>query len=177
LSTCPNCTQGIQVEEKHYGTIFTCPNCRAVFYIGWDGSPEVSEQEPAAAPVEAFEDQPVEALTETTSELAIETAAEAEAEETYAEVSQFANASESSGPLTYHLQIKGLELADTFEKVREAMTDSRFGWDVDQLMSTIHFGELRLNHVSPTKAAVLVGRIKGLPIEISWKQEVYSVES
>lgn len=92
----------------------------------------------------------------------------------FADVVIYANDNEAaSGPLTYTLQIRGLELADTFEKLREALTDSRFGWDVEEVMGRVSAGELVLPGLNPTKASILVGRIKYLPIELEWTQEVF----
>lgn len=40
LTECPQCHQQIEIEIAHHGTLFTCPMCSAVYFVGWDGKPE-----------------------------------------------------------------------------------------------------------------------------------------
>lgn len=267
---CPVCQKGLEIADKHFGTLFSCPHCRAVFYIGWDGTPEVGHHEPdpvaeegspaeapaadeewrpsedpapwggqtverspepAApeeppawtppenppefAPVEPPPSEPSWSAPETPAaefappaEVATEFAAVEEAPEAitetpmaeesapepynfdqplgapsaptvtdsgdFSEVTSYANSEAATGPISYLIVVRGLELADTFEKLREALTDSRFGWDVEEVMSRVRSGELTLKGLNPTKASILVSRIKYLPVELEWKQEVFS---
>ncbi|HRO67343.1 MAG TPA: hypothetical protein PL182_07255 [Pseudobdellovibrionaceae bacterium] len=90
-----------------------------------------------------------------------------------ADVLNYGNQENSTGPLTYTVLIAGLELAETFEKLKEALTDSRFNWESDEVMAQVQAGRLELKGLNPTKASILINRIKYLPIEVSWKQEVY----
>lgn len=215
------------------GALFTCPHCSAVFFVGWDGQPEIAaphEAEPHEAepetPVEFDPNLPIENPLEMPTPQSFETEvpapqeiepeqnitpesfdpqgeavsfestdmpvmgdsflggesfAPAAAVETptpvasndFSDVVEYGNQSQEQGPLTYTVQIKGLELADTFERLREALTDSRFGWDTDELMTQVQNGCLDLKGLSPTKASILINRIKSLPIEVSWKQEIF----
>ncbi len=45
MTSCPSCQQPVEVLEQHKGTLFTCPHCNAVFFIDWNGQPEVAEHE------------------------------------------------------------------------------------------------------------------------------------
>ena len=91
-----------------------------------------------------------------------------------AEVAEFGNADVSAGPLAYTVVVSGIELAQTFGELRDAITDSRFSWDADKMMKSIQSGRLEVTGLSATKAAILVHRLKYLPVEISWTQEIYA---
>lgn len=95
------------------------------------------------------------------------------ADEGMADVLDYANQENAAGPLAYTVVVEGLELAETFEKLKEALTDSRFNWEPDEVMAQVRSGRLELKGLNPTKASILINRIKYLPIEVSWKQEVY----
>ncbi|MBX3039697.1 MAG: hypothetical protein KF789_03180 [Bdellovibrionaceae bacterium] len=94
-------------------------------------------------------------------------------DEGMADVLNYGNQENAAGPLAYTVVIEGLELAETFEKLKEALTDSRFNWESDEVMAQVKAGRLELKGLNPTKASILINRIKYLPIEVSWKQEVY----
>ncbi|MBX3034547.1 MAG: zf-TFIIB domain-containing protein [Bdellovibrionaceae bacterium] len=217
MAACPNCHQAIEITDQHAGTLFTCPHCRAVFFVGWDGQPEAAapaendevetpafsgdqpvpfsfeplpetplppeeaavfgenpggEETPAAPPDPDNFDQPIAPVSEESAAgFGVEPTSPAPSD--LGSVVEYANASASTGPLRYILILRGLELASTVRELREALTDSRFGWDVDDIMAHLKNGELRLKPMNPTKASILVNRIKSLPIEVSWRQEVY----
>ena len=90
---------------------------------------------------------------------------------------EYGNADHPTGPLYYSVLIRGLDLTETFQQLREALTDSRFQWDVDDLMAQVKNGCLELKNLNPTKASILVSRIKYFPVEVSWKQEAYGASS
>ena len=92
----------------------------------------------------------------------------------FAEVTDFANSDTNTGPLSYSVTIEGIENSHIVNQLKEALTDSRFGWDVAELVAQIGFGRLILKGISPTVASVLVNRIKFLPLKISWRQDVLS---
>lgn len=93
------------------------------------------------------------------------------------EVAVFGNSSTPAGPLSYGIVIEGIELAETYGQLRDAITDSRFAWDADKVMKSIKSGRLELKGMNATKAALLVHRLKYLPVEISWSQEIYAASS
>ena len=88
-------------------------------------------------------------------------------------IQEYANSEISrakDGPLLVRILISGIDTKEIRESLREAITDSRFGWDVDAVMSTIAKGELRVENVSPVKASIAINRIKRLPVRIRWEQ-------
>lgn len=92
----------------------------------------------------------------------------------FADVVEFANTNTSGGPISYTVFIDGVESSRLVHDLREAMTDSRFGWDVNELLTHIGGGRLTLKGLTPAKASVLINRIKYLPFKISWRQDVLS---
>ncbi len=40
---CPNCQSEQKVTENHYGALYTCTSCQAVYFINFDGQPEYGE--------------------------------------------------------------------------------------------------------------------------------------
>jgi hypothetical protein len=88
-------------------------------------------------------------------------------------ISEYANSELSQakdGPLLFRLVISGIDSKEIRASLREAMEDSRFGWDVDAVMRSIVKGELRIDHVSPVKATIMISRIKCMPVRIRWEQ-------
>ena len=247
------------------GTIFTCPHCDAVYFINWDGQPEMAnheEEAPASSgasepapefvtdyneavpaieqgytpeqiieqpadfsdqgynpdqfepaqgyspdqsaygqdqqgeepPVSDFGYQPETyessgdqgvVASETTDEAPFDfsqtldyvepaPAATVSDDANFADVVEFANANVGAGPLAYTVFIEGVESSQLVYQLREAMTDSRFGWDVNELLTHIGGGRLTLKGLTPAKASVLINRIKYLPFKITWRQDVLS---
>lgn len=40
---CPSCHKDVTLQEKDIGALFTCPECRSVYFINFDGTPEYGE--------------------------------------------------------------------------------------------------------------------------------------
>ncbi|MGE5085006.1 MAG: hypothetical protein ACM3MG_01800 [Bacillota bacterium] len=215
------------------GTIFTCPHCDAVYFINWNGQPEMaSHDEEAGASsaassefvsdyneaVPAIEqgytpeeitEQPADqnyspnqfeseegeqnfgdqgfVSSESTEEAAFDfsqtldyvepapaPSSNVSDDANFADVIEFANANVGAGPLAYTVFIEGIESSQLVYQLREAMTDSRFGWDVNELLTHIGGGRLTLTGLTPAKASVLINRIKYLPFKITWRQDVLS---
>lgn len=74
------------------------------------------------------------------------------------------------GHLLFRVYVSGIDSKEIRESLREAMSDSRFGWDADEVLGRVQKGELKLENVSPVKASILVNRIKRLPVHIRWEQ-------
>ncbi|MEK2689655.1 TFIIB-type zinc ribbon-containing protein [Bdellovibrio sp. GT3] len=246
---CPSCQQPVEILDKHLGTLFTCPLCAAVFFVNWDGQPEVASHEveqetpeqndngfvppiadqyqdqyqdqyiePTEEPHfqanadsfgevnadhagEGFESTP---LTEQYSEQLSVAATESEPaydigsnesfdysenlnqpaepiippatsdDANFADVLDFANANTTAGNFSYAVIIEGLDSSQLVYQLKEAITDSKFGWDVSELLTHIGGGRLIIKGLSPAKASVLINRIKYLPFKISWRQDVLS---
>jgi hypothetical protein len=60
LAICPSCQAQIEIGSGFYGGLFTCPNCRAVYFIGFDGTPEgvQATPQPANIPTADYSPQP-----------------------------------------------------------------------------------------------------------------------
>lgn len=196
MVNCPHCHQENKISEEHHGTLFTCPLCQGVYFVGWDGLPE--QQDPvdpalvepftfphARPPVESeppaetenpssFEPLGMDANIPAT-DFSLEPIVSTTDAPNMQEVVDFANSNEVESALTYSVCIRGIDIADTREKVREALSDQRFGWDVDNLFKQIKNGQLVLNQMNPAKTQALISRIKFLDIEIEWRQDVFSL--
>lgn len=92
----------------------------------------------------------------------------------FADVLEFANATTGVGNFAYTVIIEGLDSSQLVHQLKEAMTDSKFGWNVSELLTHIGGGRLVIKGLSPAKASVFINRIKYLPFKISWRQDVLS---
>lgn len=90
------------------------------------------------------------------------------------EISDFGNAEVHLAGMNYDLQISGLDTQETMRLFKEAIEDSKFGWDAGDLMKTVRNGEIRFQRLSPVKAYILAKRLQFLDIEKKWKQNVLS---
>lgn len=96
-----------------------------------------------------------------------------EPQDSLAEITSFANTEANGSGFSYDISIKGLDSALTVKLFREAITDSRFTWNEEEVMGQIVKGQLILKGIAPVKAAILINRIKYLELNISWSQSVY----
>lgn len=252
MSQCPNCQKQIDLQEKHFGALYTCPQCQAVYFINFDGQPEYdpnppaynpedyqqnvsvpeeqtmelgahsqisksenskkshSSEVPSSMPAEEMERIVLDSLSENMEapfEIPLEKNLERSAGELSYElpdensetlnaplsqslnplsvasrlgqsiknplqdVVDFANSNEAStAGIEYNLKISGIDSKDLLEAVKEALTDSRFMWDLDKILENIKDGELNINRISPVKASLLVSRLRFHDLEISWEQ-------
>jgi hypothetical protein len=88
-------------------------------------------------------------------------------------LSAYANSEMSgakNGPLVVSVIISGIDAKDLRDEIRQALQDSRFGWDAAALMSGIKGGVLSIDRISPVKATILINRIKNLSVRIRWEQ-------
>lgn len=179
---CPHCHSGIEVLEKNYGTLFTCSQCQAVYFINFDGQPEYSdEREPLASSVESalefsgngdplmtsFEN-PLSALQNETKFISDE----GEFSQAAKEISDFGNSDAQISSLNYDVEIKGLDSKEELLTFKESITDRRFGWEVSDIMKRIRNGELILEKLNPVQAFILGKRIHFLNLDVKWKQNV-----
>lgn len=89
------------------------------------------------------------------------------------DVVDYANSTESQGReglLRFNLNIIGIDSAEVRKQIINTLTDSRFLWDVTEIMTTIKDGQLNLRDLTAVKAALLVHRLRSIPVEISWEQ-------
>ncbi len=89
------------------------------------------------------------------------------------DVAAFGNSEMSGGrdgTLRYNLIIEGIDTVDVREAFREAITDRKFVWDIDQILRSVRNGRVQIHNVAPTKGYILISRLRGLPIKIRWEQ-------
>ncbi len=188
MATCPRDGTKIDVE---YG-MATCPQCGVVLFIDMDGEAQlgleaealVFDEAPVETPLSAQPppDLPIEPVPLNMEEYAsgasyagdpVTAATQAISPGDPLGIQSYANSEVSQakdGPLLVRIIVSGVDTKEIRESLREAITDSRFGWDVDAIMRTIANGELRIANVSPVKASVAINRLKRLPIRIRWEQ-------
>lgn len=185
MASCPICQKEIEIHEQNLGALFNCPHCSAVYFVGWDGQPELSPAPPPEVEIQAttapFPTEPssmgVDLQPTPSSDFSpTDSSSPSEASpETFSDVTAFGNSNQEEGALTYHLRIRGIDLGETRRELRDALSDSRFGWIAEEIMAQVDSsGELMIRNMNPAKAAILVGRIKFLPLQIDWTQEVFS---
>lgn len=57
---CPSCQKEVSVKDKDVGALFTCPQCRSVYFINFDGTPEYGEvDQPSAEEIQKLQNQSV----------------------------------------------------------------------------------------------------------------------
>ncbi|MEK6555480.1 MAG: hypothetical protein AABZ31_09580 [Bdellovibrionota bacterium] len=89
------------------------------------------------------------------------------------EVAAFGNSDASlarEGGYRFNLSIYGIDSSDIRQEVKDALTDARFLWDLESLLGKIDQGVLQLNDLSAVKSALIVQRLKTLPVDIKWEQ-------
>ncbi|WP_413289718.1 zf-TFIIB domain-containing protein [Bdellovibrio sp. HCB337] len=226
MAVCPVCQSEIQLTSQHHGTLFTCPSCSGVFFVDWNGNPEVaaSESETGNTPIfevpdahtsldgletqyspsphfdtptipepgfpvaeepavieeaPAYEEAPSDydlsqplGMPETPIQ---ESEPMPEAESSgLSDIADFGNADLSQSAFNYTLIISGIDSSALRAQIQEAITDSKFGWNVIQLMAQIKGGVLTIRSVNAVKASILMQRVKYLPVKVSWRQDVLS---
>lgn len=86
------------------------------------------------------------------------------------DISDYGNSETQIAHLNYDLRITGLDTAEVIGLLKEAIEDSRFGWDANEMMRTIKKGEMYFGKLSPVKAFMLAKRIQFLNVDKVWKQ-------
>jgi hypothetical protein len=185
LVECPKCHGTIEISEASFGALFTCHLCRGLFFVGWEGQPELNDQidsqpiDQTRDPLESQYNEQASNLPPSPSWTPLdqdfgnlsEPQSPASAID---EIERFANQDQETLPLSYDLNIGGLDLPKQIQLLREVLDDPRFGWDTEQILSQITQGVLLLRNLSPIKTSMLVHRIKSSNLEIKWRQNVLS---
>ncbi|MDZ4661522.1 MAG: hypothetical protein SGJ18_07865 [Pseudomonadota bacterium] len=192
MVVCPKCSTNIDAD---FG-IQRCPSCSSNVIIELDGTARTEEgaapegvraeaelvpdflapaPAPEAAPLfeEPADDPPPIMLDPPPAILKPRSPPRNEAD--LSDIAAFGNSDASmarDGIYIYDLLIWNVDSRDTKEQLRGALTDARFAWDVEKIMSSIQQGAMRINSINAVKSALLVNRIKNLPIGISWEQKL-----
>ena len=181
-SICPQCANPL---EQDFG-VATCSQCAAVLFIDLDGNASLSTSSPAEAPAsftEEIADQNLDvpnfdpAIQELPSEVEPEPVPmvqeQAFEENPEVEVFQFNDSDPAQGPMSYSVIVAKIDTKELRKQILEAINDPKFGWDPREVMKSVQSGVLHFNDLNPVKASVLVQKLRDLPIEISWTQNVY----
>ena len=88
-------------------------------------------------------------------------------------IADFGNQDVDLGALRYSVVIEGIDSSQTRALIKEALEDSKFGWNVDEILMGLGRGRLQIDGLSAVKAAILVKRIRHLPISVKWGQSVF----
>jgi len=168
---CPNCQIDSVIGEQHYGALYTCNACRAVYFINFEGQPEFGEAPAALEEVigpEIGSTEAVSAVEEISSEK----------NSLFADVAQnitdFGNTETQLAGLNYNLKIIGLDTQEIKQLFQEAIADSKFGWDASEIMKNIKNGQVQFEKLNPAKAYILAKRLQFLDIEKHWQQNAMS---
>lgn len=181
MAQCPKCLQQVDIPEKYFGTLFNCPLCSAVYFIDWNGFPEITSATSEASEEEAIASVAAasgEIETNGTSEInenavvSTELLNEETPVEAFKEITDYANSDVVVTSLTYNIFLTGIDTKEIRKDIYDVLSDSRFGWNVDELMQSIEDGQLTIEKINPVKASILVNRIKYLSIQIQWSQNV-----
>ncbi len=167
MASCPKCFSGIEIPSQFFGGLFTCPQCQAVYFIGFDGVPEASGE----STVEPLPE--VEELQEYNSSEPAQPSQPMSAEQNLQNIMQYANADTSSSPLTFQVTIEGLDLLQNVNDLKEIFSDSKLQMNFQELKQKISNGKLLIEKIQPAKAAILVQRLRMLDLNMQWEQKVY----
>lgn len=173
MSKCPSCKAEISSDE--FGLI-TCSNCGAQVMAGMD-EPEVSEEP------QVVERPPVENAEVLTEDVPESTSLRESLQETLLEgmsepanlsdIAEYGNSPVSQareGLLRFHVCLTNIDTADVRKAVRDVLSEPRFLFNVEEILNSIRDGEVTISDVTPVKAAVLIQKLRALPVGISWEQ-------
>ena len=93
------------------------------------------------------------------------------------EIAEFGNSPESKmdGNLFFDLEISDIDTLELRKELEEALVDRRFQWSVNEVMEQTKGGVLVLKKLNPVKTAILVQRLQGMKLRLSWTPSVFSI--
>jgi uncharacterized Zn finger protein (UPF0148 family) len=184
---CPQCGNPL---DQDFG-VATCSQCAAVLFVDLDGNANLSDaSQVAEANSEPQDNQEEPQFESILNEPApdqfrpeepsfdapiVEVAEEfSPAEVPDSEpVIEYRDTDQAQGPMSYSVIVGKIDTKEIRIQVLDAINDPKFGWDPREVMKGIRDGVLHLNDLNPVKASVLVQKLKDLPVEINWTQNVY----
>lgn len=192
MAICPNCTQQIDINEKQFGALFTCPHCQSIYYVGWDGKPEFSGKEQEFLPREEgaeshnnpqeniplpspHDNEFITNLDNTPIGEGSHQITSQSFEEAVNEVDQFANSNVNPSLFNYSVTISGIDFPSHIKQIEEVFSDSRFSLKLDR--SKIKNGTYELQSLSPVKASLLVQRLRFFDFSLTWRQNIIYEQS
>ncbi len=180
---CPLCQA--EINSDAFGLI-TCPSCGGQIVVGMDDEianadashdeiqPQIESQTEASEAASAPE--PID--NETVSPTEIKSVEPTNNAGDLADIAEYGNSPESQareGLLRFNICLTNIDTSDVRKSVREVLEDPRFLFDVEAILHSIRDGEVKISDVTPVKAAVLIQRLRGLPVGITWEQ--YAIHS
>lgn len=176
MASCPKCLSNIEISSQFFGGLFTCPQCQAVYFIGFDGVPEgnigsepqsyENPQPMEPLPPQEFYQSPIE-------QPPIESPTPMTAEQSFQDVVQYGNTDMTSSPLTFQVTIEGLDILQNINELKEIFADAKLQMNFQELRQKITNGKLLIEKIQPAKAAILVQRLRALDLKMHWEQKVY----
>ncbi len=183
MVNCPVCQNPI---DEDFGLV-TCSSCGTPVLIELDGGAQIGNsgtQESAAdlpamppfeqihsTPVQPEEPPSIEAPEPFAAAPAVEDPPPATSD--MGEIAAFGNDEISQGKdgnLRFNLMITGIDTADIRKNLLDTIFDEKFQLNREQILTQLKRGELRLEGLSPVKCALLVQKIRWLPIHVRWEQ-------
>lgn len=89
------------------------------------------------------------------------------------EIVNFGNNEVVDTAFSYKLLIRGLDITQNVDELRDILTDSKLGLNFNKLKSQIRNGELIIDKIDGAKAAIIAQRLRTLPVEMVWEQKLY----
>lgn len=89
------------------------------------------------------------------------------------DIARFGNSDASTsrdGSLRYNLHIRGIDTSDIRDAFREAITDRKLVWDIEQILRSMRNGEVHITNIPAPKAFIVISRLRNLPVQIDWEQ-------
>jgi hypothetical protein len=199
---CPECKNTVPVTEAHYGALYTCPQCSAVYFVNFEGLPEYGDMQleslspsdstdysESSLGTEQLAAQSFESLQSVEQEInhfaeSVDTFVDSvsllspdrvgiDAFSTAAqEITDYGNQEEVVSQISYDLLIRGLDSKELMAQFKDVIDDAKFGWIVQDLISEVVNGQLQLKNLNPVQAYVLAQRIYFLDLDLDWKQNV-----
>lgn len=185
MATCPICSSEIKDD---FGLV-TCGSCGAQVMIEIDGSMPEHPQMPSAdvslsaasmpsipPPLEvpSFSGELSQIIQEEIlSQPKVMPVEVPPVAPDMSDVAAFGNSVTSQGRegmLRFNLHISGIDSADIRVLVRDALMDERFLWDAEKIISEMVDGQLSLKEITAVKSALLVQKLRAVPVEIRWEQ-------
>ncbi len=91
----------------------------------------------------------------------------------FSDVAEFGNSDVSvgrEGVLRYNLFILGIDTNDIREEIKSVLNDEKFLWDANKIISSVEDGKLVIRDVSAVKSALLLQRLRAVPVQVRWEQ-------
>jgi len=94
--------------------------------------------------------------------------------EDFSDVVNYSNATEPTEAIVYNLFISGLDSKKQIDIFTGAISDSKMGWLVDDILSQVSLGKIKLENLNAPKLHVLIQRLKFSGLDLRWEQKVLS---